>query len=115
MSTADITITVTVREEQQPVWARAVAAGTAVVVFAYALGLLWWLAAAAALFVAARVGAAWYRRMRAAAVLEEQRRAAIADRADQQHQWVMAGDPRGVYGVNYSDEPISPPRRRHCR
>lgn len=27
------------------------------------------------------------------------RKAALAARADQQHRWVMAGDPRGIYGL----------------
>ena len=36
-----------------------------------------------------------------ATVAAEQRRlAAIAARADQQHTWVMAGDPRGTYGAD---------------
>jgi hypothetical protein len=30
---------------------------------------------------------------------EAKRQAAIAARADQQHQWVWVGDPRAVYGV----------------
>jgi hypothetical protein len=30
---------------------------------------------------------------------EAQQQAAIAARADQQHNWVWVGDPRGTYGV----------------
>jgi hypothetical protein len=35
---------------------------------------------------------------RAAAAERRDQRAAIIARADQQHQWVLAGDNRGVYG-----------------
>lgn len=55
------------------------------------MGWLWWLVAGAAVIGAVVVGARWY----------EQRRkhlATIAARADQQHAWVLAGDPRGTYG-----------------
>jgi len=36
----------------------------------------------------------------AALAAEQRRHAAIAARADQQHAWVMAGDPTGTYGAD---------------
>jgi hypothetical protein len=32
----------------------------------------------------------------------QEARAAVTARADQQHQWVWVGDPRGVYGTGWS-------------
>jgi hypothetical protein len=46
-------------------------------------------------FVAFKYGLPAYRSQAAAHRAE---RAALAARADQQHQWVMQGDDRGVYG-----------------
>ena len=43
-------------------------------------------------------GPGWWARRQAALAAEQRRHAAIAARADQQHQWVLAGDPRGTYG-----------------
>lgn len=40
------------------------------------------------------INAAW----RAAEAAEAQRRAEICARADQQHQWAMEGEPRGLFG-----------------
>jgi hypothetical protein len=40
-------------------------------------------------------------RVDAVAAAEGEQRA-IAARADQQHQWVLAGDPRGTYGADFS-------------
>lgn len=58
---------------------------------AWLMGWLPWLASAAAVIGAVVAGAAWYEQ-------RQDRLAAIAARADQQHAWVMAGDPRGTYG-----------------
>lgn len=63
-----------------------------VMFLAWVSGLLWWLLAAAVL---AAAGHLLYRQAQAR-VAEH---AAIAARADQQHAWVLAGDPRGTYGV----------------
>jgi hypothetical protein len=42
---------------------------------------------------------AWWAAHEASVAAEEERLAGIAARADQQHAWVMAGDPRGTYGA----------------
>jgi hypothetical protein len=101
MST-DVTVTVTVHDHPEPPpWARAVAVALTVLLVVWALGLIGWLVAAAALYVATSVGVSWYRQALAAQDIERQRFAEIAARADQQHQWVLAGDPRGTYGDKY--------------
>jgi len=59
----------------------------------------WWLIALTLAAVAAWKHGPGSCAGRPATVAAEQRRhAAIAARADQQHQWVLAGDPRGTYG-----------------
>jgi hypothetical protein len=59
----------------------------------------WWLIAG---IVGVIVAVHWGRRLadhRAARVEAECRRlAGLVDRADQQHVWVMQGDPRGTFG-----------------
>jgi len=60
----------------------------------------WWLIALVVLAAVAAwkyVPKVWAGRQ-AALGAEQRRHAAIAARADQQHQWVLAGDPRGTYG-----------------
>lgn len=60
---------------------------------------IWWILGAAALvglFFVARAIARWYSNRLA----EYARyRDALAARADQQHNWVLQGDDRGIYGV----------------
>jgi endonuclease/exonuclease/phosphatase (EEP) superfamily protein YafD len=60
----------------------------------------WWLIA---LVVAAVVlykrAPVWWAAHRAAVAAEQARLTAVAARADEQHAWVLAGDPRGTYGV----------------
>jgi hypothetical protein len=59
-----------------------------------------WIAAAVAAYVAYRWGrVAWARHCASADAWAAEQKA-IAKRADQQHRWVMAGDPRGTYGVS---------------
>jgi hypothetical protein len=58
-----------------------------------------WIAAAIAVWVAYRWGRKAWVRHGAAADAWQREQKAIAARADQQHAWVMAGDPRGTYGV----------------
>ncbi|QFS91531.1 hypothetical protein FIV07_12250 [Mycobacterium sp. THAF192] len=62
-----------------------------VMFLAWVSGLLWWLLAAASLAAAAH----WLHQQ---ARTQNAEHAAIAARADQQHAWVLAGDPRGTYG-----------------
>jgi hypothetical protein len=60
----------------------------------------WWLVALVlAAVVVWKFGPGWWRRYQASVAAEERRLAAIAARADQQHAWVLAGDPRGTYGM----------------
>jgi hypothetical protein len=42
----------------------------------------------------------WWAAHQTAVAAEHVRLAAIAARADQQHAWVLAGDPRGTYGAD---------------
>ena len=67
------------------------------------VGLLikyWWLVALVLVAVAVwRFGPGWWRQYQASSAAEERRLTAIAARADQQHAWVLAGDPRGTYGA----------------
>lgn len=63
-----------------------------VVFLAWVYGWLWWLLAAASVAAAVHRFRQW-EHARAAD------HAAIAARADQQHAWVLAGDPRGTYGT----------------
>jgi hypothetical protein len=64
----------------------------------------WWLIA---LVVAAVVvyqrAPQWWAAHQAAVKAEEERLAGIAERADRQHAWVLAGDPRGTYGAEAID------------
>lgn len=72
--------------------------GLLVVVVWLIIKLIWWILGAAALlalFYLARVLMRENRKRRNAIA---QYRAAIAAQADQQHQWVMQGDDRGIYG-----------------
>jgi hypothetical protein len=67
---------------------------------------LWpWLLGAAAIALLAY----WMRSLiglaQAAAAERRAYRAAIIARADQQHNWVMAGDPRGTFGEGAMSQP----------
>jgi hypothetical protein len=62
------------------------------------LHFIWWIVGAAAIVWAIWYGVKVYRASVAAATAERRRQAEICARADQQHQWVMHGDERGVYG-----------------
>ncbi len=60
---------------------------------------IWWILGAVALVVVFFIGRAvvrWYDERRAA---EARYRDGLAARADQQHNWVMQGDERGIYGT----------------
>jgi hypothetical protein len=59
----------------------------------------WWLIAlVAAVVLAVKYGPGIYRQQQAAAAARRRMLDAVAARADQQHAWVLAGDPRGTYG-----------------
>jgi hypothetical protein len=60
---------------------------------------IWWILGAVALvvvFFIARSAVRWYDERRAT---EARYRDGLAARADQQHNWVMRGDERGIYGT----------------
>ena len=59
---------------------------------------IWWILGALALAAAYFVIRAVVRQHNADTAARNQRMAAMAARADQQHNWVMQGDDRGVYG-----------------
>jgi hypothetical protein len=65
----------------------------------------WWLIALVVAAVAAcKYAPEVWARHQAAVAAERRRLAAIAARADQQHAWVLAGDPRGTYGPTFAGE-----------
>jgi hypothetical protein len=65
-----------------------------------------WIAAAVAAWFAYRWGrAAWVRHCADADAWAAQQKA-IAARADQQHAWTLAGDPRGTYGAKGTESPL---------
>ena len=60
----------------------------------------WWLIALVVTAIAAcKYAPEVWARHQAAVAAERRRLAAVAVRADQQHAWVLAGDPRGTYGA----------------
>jgi hypothetical protein len=68
------------------------------VLIAGIIKLIWWILATialAGLFFLLRAVVRWYGRRAAA---RARRRRGLAARADQQHNWVLRGDDRGIYG-----------------
>ena len=57
-----------------------------------------WVLGAAAVFLLCWFVQCNVRIVQSVAIARRARRAAIIARADQQHQWVLAGDDRGVHG-----------------
>jgi hypothetical protein len=65
----------------------------------------WWLIAlVGAVFFAVKYGPGIYRQQQATAAARRRMLDAVAARADQQHAWVLAGDPRGTYGTTFASE-----------
>ena len=67
----------------------------------------WWIVA-----ILAAVAFVWttqraFREIAAEEVSEARRQAALIRRADQQHRWTLAGDPRGIYG-RYPPSSLTP-------
>jgi len=60
--------------------------------------LIWWILGAAVLVGLFFLVQAIVRDSRRRADLSAAHRAAVAARADQQHNWVLRGDDRGIYG-----------------
>jgi hypothetical protein len=61
--------------------------------------LIWWILGAVVLVGLYFVVRAIVRESRRRADLNAAHRDALAARADQQHQWVLRGDDRGIYGT----------------
>jgi hypothetical protein len=61
--------------------------------------LIWWILGAAILVGLCFLVRAIVRESRKRADLKAAHRAALAVRADQQHNWVLQGDDRGIYGT----------------
>ena len=60
----------------------------------------WWLVALVLAAVAVwKSGPGWWATHQATVAADQRRMAAIIARADQQHAWTLAGDPRGTYGT----------------
>jgi hypothetical protein len=59
----------------------------------------WWIAAVVAVVAVVKRAPGWWAQYQAAQATERDRLATIVARADQQHAWVLAGDPRGTYGA----------------
>lgn len=64
----------------------------------YIFGWFWWGVAAIGLYIAVRLGLWSFSRWQKSEAERRARDAEIAARADQQHAWAMADDPRGTYG-----------------
>jgi hypothetical protein len=77
---------------------------TAALLVGAAVILLWWMLVAAAAYGLYRGGRWVLRRHRARVEIAGHRRAELLARAELQHRWFMAGDPRGTYG-RYSPVP----------
>jgi len=58
-----------------------------------------WIAAIEAVAALVWMARRAFREIEAGEVAEARRLAAVANRADQQHRWALAGDDRGVYGA----------------
>ena len=67
-------------------------------VIAIIIKFIWWILGAAALVGLFFLVRAIVRESRKRADAHARHRAAIAARADQQHEWVLQGDDRGIYG-----------------
>ena len=58
----------------------------------------WQLLALVAVVALAYYGRQWWNTEQARVAKQQAEHRAIAARADEQHSWVLAGDPRGTYG-----------------
>lgn len=63
------------------------------------LHYFWWIIAAGAVVAVAVIGRKIAEASQLAADAESARQASIAARADQEHNWVMQGDPKGMYSA----------------
>jgi lysylphosphatidylglycerol synthetase-like protein (DUF2156 family) len=70
------------------------------IVVALVMKFIWWLIAGAAIILFGVVSVKAWEHHTASLDAEAKRLDAIRARADEQHTWVIQGDPRGTYG-NY--------------
>lgn len=70
----------------------------AVVLMGLVVQLIWWILGTAAAYGLYRVARRTLREHRAQAVIAARNHAELAVRAEIQHRWYLAGDPRGIYG-----------------
>ena len=76
-------------------------AGFAILLVLYLIvKVIWWIVAALVLVGAFFLVRAIVRENRLRRIAHAQYCAAVAARADQQHNWVMQGDDRGIYGTD---------------
>lgn len=75
----------------------------ALCVVALVFKYFWWLAAAVGLCWVAKAIQRQEEIQQAAAAALAASNAALAQRADQQHAWVYAGDPRGTFGEAFTN------------
>lgn len=68
------------------------------VVVAIIVKFIWWILGVTALIVLFFLVRGFMRKDRKRRAALARHNAAIAARADQQHQWVLRGDDRGIYG-----------------
>jgi hypothetical protein len=74
------------------------------------LGVFWkWVVTVVVITTVAIVGRRLWRSQQATAARLAEQQAAIAARADEQHQWYIEGDERGTYGTYPPPEIGSPP------
>jgi hypothetical protein len=59
----------------------------------------WWIVLVVAAVIVCKRAPGWWAAHQSAVAAEQRRLAGIIARADQQHAWTLAGDPRGTYGT----------------
>jgi hypothetical protein len=72
------------------------------VVVAIIVKFIWWILAVTALIGLFFLVQGFIRKDRKRRAALARHNAAIAARADQQHQWVLQGDDRGIYGSEWA-------------
>lgn len=101
--TTNVIVAVQVNSERRSGRTHPAAVALTVLFVAWVMGWLWWLLGGTSLLIA--VWSVHKAHLNAVAA-----RTAIAARADQQHSWVLAGDPRGIYGD--TEESFCPASRK---
>ena len=68
------------------------------IVMALIYHFIWWIVGIAAVILGVIAGVKCWQHYEVSAEAEAKRLAAIEARADEQHNWVMQGDERGLFG-----------------